>query len=172
MQKKFRFYLASLVLVPLLFVSGVSMSQAPEDTSAPLDPSVSGDVEFWHFWGSPVRRTAIRRVVAMCEAELPNINVTEVFKPWGDIWTANIAAVAAGSGMPDVIVADRNQLPREAADGIYMNLQDRADADGIDGSEFWEFTWNQSQHEGDAYGIPFETPGAPAPLVPSARHLG
>jgi multiple sugar transport system substrate-binding protein len=67
-------------------------------------------------------------VVALCEQQLPDITVTEVFKPWGDIWTANIAAVAAGSGMPDVIVADRGQMPRDAAGNIYENLQphDRA----------------------------------------------
>src|SRR5690554_5398634 len=126
---KMRNFLFALVLAPLLFISGVGVSQSSDYSGAPLDPSVSGEVEFWHFWGSPVRRTAVRRVVAMCEQQLPNIEVTEVFKPWGDIWTANIAAVAAGSGMPDVIVADRGQLPREAAEGIYENLADRAAAD-------------------------------------------
>lgn len=154
---KFRLHLLTLILAPLLLVSSVGISQSSSDAAAPLDPSVSGEVEFWHFWGSPVRRTGIRRVVALCEQELPNIDVTEVFKPWGDIWTANIAAVAAGSGMPDVIVADRNQLPREAGEGIYMNLGEMAAADGVDGSQFWPFTWNQSLHEGDPYGIPFET---------------
>jgi multiple sugar transport system substrate-binding protein len=29
--------------------------------------------------------------------------------------------------------------------------------DGIDGSQFWPFTWNQSLYEGEPYGIPFET---------------
>ena len=154
---KLRYFLLTLVLTPLLLIGSVGLSQSSGDEGAPLDPSVSGEVEFWHFWGSPVRRTAIRRVVALCEAELPNIEVTEVFKPWGDIWTANIAAVAAGSGMPDVIVSDRNQLRREAAEGIYMNLGEMASADGVDGSGFWEFTWNQSLHDGDPYGIPFET---------------
>jgi multiple sugar transport system substrate-binding protein len=154
---KFRLYLLTLILAPVLLVSSVGISQSSGNAGAPLDASVSGDVEFWHFWGSPVRRTAVRRVVAMCENALPNVDVTEVFKPWGDIWTANIAAVAAGSGMPDVIVADRNQLPREAAEGIYQNLGDLAASDGIDGSDFWAFTWNQSLHDGDPYGVPFET---------------
>ncbi|MEX2536319.1 MAG: ABC transporter substrate-binding protein [Trueperaceae bacterium] len=153
----YRKYLLTLLLAPLLLVGSVGVSQSSSDAGAPLDPSVSGDVEFWHFWGSPVRRTAVRRVVALCEAELPNVNVTEVFKPWGDIWTANIAAVAAGSGMPDVIVADRNQLPREAAEGIYENLSGMSGVDGVDSDGFWEFTWNQSMHDGDPYGIPFET---------------
>lgn len=123
----------------------------------PLNTSVSGEVEFWHFWGSPVRRTAIRRIVAMCQEKLPNIQVTEVFKPWGDIWTANVAAVAAGSGMPDVIVSDRPTLPQSAADQVYQSLQAMAERDGIDGSRFWDFAWQQTLYEDETYGIPFET---------------
>jgi multiple sugar transport system substrate-binding protein len=123
----------------------------------PLNAEVSGDIEFWHFWGSPVRRNAIRRVVAACQQELPNITVTETFKPFGDIWTANIAAVAAGSGMPDVIVEDRPQLPLRARDGIATNLGEFAAADAVDGSGFLPFAWEETLYEGDPYGIPFET---------------
>ena len=140
----------------LLALSAMPIGNAQQG-QIPLNPEVSGDVEFWHFWGSPVRRNAIRRVVAQCQAELPNISVTETFKPWGDIWTANIAAVAARSGMPDVIVADRLQLPRDAADGIYQSLGDRAEADGVDPAAFWDFTWQQTLYEGETYGLPFET---------------
>jgi multiple sugar transport system substrate-binding protein len=122
-----------------------------------LNTDVSGEVEMWHFWSSPVRRNAIRRVVNICQAELPNIKVTEVAKPFGDLWTANTAAVAAGSGMPDVIVADRPKLPQDAAANIYTNLQDMADRDGITGEEFWPFTWEQTLYQGDTYGLPFET---------------
>ena len=122
-----------------------------------LNADVSGNVEFWHFWGSPVRRNAIRRVVAICQQQLPNITVNETFKPFGDIWTAKTAAVAAGSGMPDVIVEDRPKLPALAADNIHQNLQDLATRDGLDGSRFWPFTWNQTLYEDDTYGIPFET---------------
>ncbi|HZJ09614.1 MAG TPA: ABC transporter substrate-binding protein [Trueperaceae bacterium] len=140
----------------LLALSTLSVGSAQQG-EIPLNPEVSGDVEFWHFWGSPVRRNAIRRVVAQCQAELPNITVTETFKPWGDIWTANIAAVAARSGMPDVIVADRLQLPRDAADGIYQSLGDMVEADNIQSSAFWDFTWQQTLYEGESYGLPFET---------------
>jgi multiple sugar transport system substrate-binding protein len=122
-----------------------------------LNQNVSGTVNFWHFWGSPVRRNAIRRVIAICGQQLPNIKVNETFKPFGDIWTANIAAVAAGSGMPDVIVEDRPQLPQRARDNVDENLQELATRDGIDGSAFWPFTWQQTLYEGKTYGIPYET---------------
>ena len=128
-----------------------------QSTDMPLNPEVSGDVEFWHFWGSPVRRTAIRRVVAICEQQLPDVSVTEVFKPFGDIWTANIAAVAAGSGMPDVIVADRGQLPRDAKANIYQDLEPYMERDGFDAAGFWPFTWDQTLYQNESYGVPFET---------------
>ncbi len=122
-----------------------------------LNTSVSGKVELWHFWSSPVRRNAIRRVVAICQQQLPNIKITETFKPFGDIYTANTAAVAAGTGMPDVIVEDRPQLPAKAANNIETDLQKYATRDGIDGSTFWPFTWQQTLYKGDTYGIPFST---------------
>ncbi len=127
------------------------------ETADALDPSVSGDVEIWHFWGSPVRRTALRRVVALCQEQLPNVQITETFKPWGDIWTANVAAVAAGSGMPDVIVESRQILPQRARDQIATDLQPYIDQDNYDTSVFWPFTWDETLYEGDSYGIPFET---------------
>ncbi|MCW5852929.1 MAG: ABC transporter substrate-binding protein [Anaerolineae bacterium] len=122
-----------------------------------LNPSVSGNIELWHFWSSPLRRTAIRRVVSLCQAKLPNIKITETPKPFGDIWTANIAAVAAGSGMPDVIVEDRPQLVQRASDKIATNLGELAKRDGVTGAQFWPFTWNEATVNGDPYGIPFET---------------
>lgn len=155
---RLRILLTAFVIASLLpLAAGAQNPSFDTGIGADLNPEVAGDVEFWHFWGSPVRRTAVRRVVAICEQQLPNIKVTEVFKPWGDIWTANIAAVAAGSGMPDVIIADRGQMPRDAAAEIYEDLQPLIERDGLDSSAFWPFTWEQTLYEGDSFGIPFET---------------
>ena len=122
-----------------------------------LNADVSGEIDLWHFWGSPVRRNAIRRVIAICQQQLPNITVTETFKPFGDIYTAHLAAVAAGTGMADVIVEDRPQLPARAAEGVDQNLQEFATRDGITGEEFWPFAWQQTLYEDETYGIPYET---------------
>ncbi|MDQ3398554.1 MAG: hypothetical protein M3511_12450, partial [Deinococcota bacterium] len=143
-----RHLFALLLAAMLLLISVREVHAQGEMSSVPLNPEVSGNVEFWHFWGSPVRRNAIRRVIATCQQQLPNISVTESFKPFGDIWTANIAAVAGGSGMPDVIVADRIQLPRDADTGIYQSLQDFVDRDAIESAAFWPFTWEQTLYEG------------------------
>jgi multiple sugar transport system substrate-binding protein len=136
----------------------VQVTPVPQEGQGPrLNPEVSGNVEVWHFWASPVRRNALLRVIAYCESQLPNINVVETVKPFGDLWTANIAAVAAGSGMPGVIVSDRPTLPRDAADGVYENLQAWADRDNVTRDQFYGWAWDQSLYEGDTYGIPHET---------------
>jgi multiple sugar transport system substrate-binding protein len=59
--------------------------------------------------------------------------------------------------MPDVIVEDRPQLARVAAEGVEQSLQAWADRDGVDASRFWPFAWQQTLYNGETYGIPFET---------------
>lgn len=134
-----------------------SGSSATTTNGFKLNTSVSGTIEFWHFWASQVRHTAISRVIAICKQQLPNITVHDTAKPFGDIWTANTAAVAAGSGMPDVIVEDRPALPLRAENNIETDLAPLAKRDGIDGSTFWPFTWQQTLYNNDTYGIPFST---------------
>src|SRR5690606_30418938 len=107
-----------------------------------LDPEVSGEVEIWHFWGSPVRHTAILRIIFLCSEELPNVTITETYVPWGEIWTANMAAVFAGQGVPDIIVEDRPHLAQRARDQVVTNLQPYIERDNFDTSLFWPFTWN------------------------------
>lgn len=135
----------------------VEITSTPQPGTIQYNPDVSGDIELWHFWASPVRRNGVQRIKAICEQKLPNITVTDTVKPFGDIWTANVAAVAAGSGMPDVIVSDRPTLPKDAADGVYMSLQEFADRDGITRDQFYDWAWDQTLYEGETYGIPFET---------------
>ena len=135
----------------------VEITSTPQPGAVKYNPDVSGEIEIWHFWASPVRRTGLQRIIAMCQQKLPNITVTDTVKPFGDIWTANVAAVAAGSGMPDVIVSDRPTLPKDAADGVYMSLQEFADRDGITRDQFYDWAWDQTLFEGQTYGIPFET---------------
>jgi multiple sugar transport system substrate-binding protein len=122
-----------------------------------LNPDVSGRVELWHFWGSPVRSTALRRLVLLCSEQLPNIEIVETFKPWNEIWTENMMAVSAGRGMADIIVEDRPRLVQRAQDGIATNLQPYIDQDNFNMALFWPFTWNETLYEGESYGIPFET---------------
>ena len=69
-MKKLQWLVAIVMIVAVALP--VSLPSAPEMAEAQ-----DGDTEitFWHFWGSPVRRTAIRRVVAICEAQMDGVKV-------------------------------------------------------------------------------------------------
>ena len=134
------------------------MTPEPEVSDRPaLETLVSGNISLWHMWEAPVRRNALRRVIALCQALLPNIRVSERAMSLSALWMANMAAVRVGSGMPDVIVSDRPTLPKEAADGVYMNLQAWADRDNVTRDQFYSWAWDQTLYEGDTYGLPHET---------------
>jgi multiple sugar transport system substrate-binding protein len=164
-----RMVLASSILLGLLAACDSGPIPTPIPVAEPtpsgltlsngvrLNPAVSGTIDLWHFWASPVRRNALRRVVALCTADLPGIQVNDVVKPFGGLWDENREAVEAGQGMPSVIVEDRPKISERARDGIDSNLGDWAQRDGVNGSQFWPFTWQQSVYEGAPYGIPFET---------------
>ena len=76
--------------------------------------------------------------------------------PFGDIWTRVIAAVAAGSGMPDVLV-NTVQLFDRAQNDIMTSLQDLAERDNISEGDFWPHAWSQANVDGALYGLPYET---------------
>ncbi len=100
---------AAVLSGSLLRGTALGQGATPSASPAPIpdyatNPDVEGDITFWHFWGSPLRRTAVQRIIAEFNQVYPNIKVTETAVPFSDIWTKNLAAVAAGSGMPNVIV--------------------------------------------------------------------
>src|SRR5439155_15914535 len=84
--------------------------------------SARGDLTFWHFWGSPVRRNAIRRIVEAFKLQYPNTRVSETFVPYGDIWTKSQAAVAAVIAMPDVLVEERTRRKERAKTNVDVSL--------------------------------------------------
>ena len=146
------------------FLHGSAFAQEATPAASPppipdyaTNPEIEGDIQFWHFWGSPLRRTAVQRIIAGFNQVYPNIKVTETAVPFSDIWTKNLAAVAAGSGMPNVIVEDRPTLPDRAKNEVEISLGDLATRDGVTGDAFWPFTWQEATVEGVPYGLPYET---------------
>lgn len=136
----------------------VPVTVAPTPQAGPvLHPDVVGNVELWHFWASPTRRNAIKRVIALCQQKLPGIAVTETVFSFGQLWNDNAKAVRAGVGMPDVIVSDRPALRRDAQAGLYQDLQALADRDNVTRDQFYAWAWDQTLQADHTYGIPFET---------------
>ncbi|WP_033542204.1 ABC transporter substrate-binding protein [Planococcus sp. CAU13] len=111
-------------------------------------------VDFWSFWGSEIRRPIIDKIVEDFNSSQDEIEVKHTFIPWGDIWTKELAAIAAGNP-PDVVINDINATAIRGKENQAMNLSQFMDDDFSE--KFYPELWNATLHEGDSYGVPFNT---------------
>ncbi|MGM9921042.1 MAG: ABC transporter substrate-binding protein [Bhargavaea sp.] len=112
-------------------------------------------LDFWTFWGSEIRRPIIEKIIEDFNNSQDEIEVKHTFIPWGDIWTKELAAIAAGDP-PDVVINDINATALRGKNQQAENLSKYLEEDDISG-DFYEELWNATLYEGDSYGIPFNT---------------
>jgi multiple sugar transport system substrate-binding protein len=75
--------------------------------------------------------------------------------PWGDIWTKNLAAIAAGNP-PDVIINDINSVSHRAKNNQAENLSKYINNADFK-NKFYPELWKTVEYEGDPYAVPFNT---------------
>lgn len=110
----------------------------------------------WHtFWGSETRQPIVDEIVTTFNKSQDEIEVTHVFVPWGDIWTKNKAAIAAGNPV-DVIVNDVNSVANRASSGEVEDLSVFIENDpDISEDDYYEQYMDAMKYEGKIYGIPY-----------------
>ncbi|MFJ5768968.1 ABC transporter substrate-binding protein [Psychrobacillus sp. NPDC093180] len=148
--------LFSLVAVMLL-LSGCAGFQVGGDNGAALEAEAEGKVvvDFWSFWGSEIRRPVIEKIIEDFNNSQDEIIVKHTFVPWGDIWTKELASIAAGDP-PDVVINDINATALRGQKKQAMNLSQFLEKDDIS-ERFYPELWEATLYEGDSYGIPFNT---------------
>ncbi|MCM3712270.1 ABC transporter substrate-binding protein [Sporosarcina luteola] len=149
----FRKKLMPLFFVLLLILSGCAGFKTGDSKSADSGDKVV--IDFWSFWGSEIRRPVIDKIVADFNESQDKIEVKHTFVPWGDIWTKELAAIAA-KNPPDVVINDINATALRGQKNQAMNLSRFLEKDDIS-DRFYEELWNATLYEGDSYGIPFNT---------------
>nr|WP_285847048.1 ABC transporter substrate-binding protein [Sporosarcina luteola] len=137
----------------LLILSGCAGFKTGDSKSADSGDKVV--IDFWSFWGSEIRRPVIDKIVADFNESQDKIEVKHTFVPWGDIWTKELAAIAA-KNPPDVVINDINATALRGQKNQAMNLSQFLEKDDIS-DRFYEELWNATLYEGDSYGIPFNT---------------
>src|SRR5690606_14217660 len=125
------------------------------DNTTEVDEEGKVVVDFWIFWGSEIRRPVIEKIVEDFNNSQEDIVVKHTFVPWGDIWTKELAAIAAGDP-PDVVINDINATALRGEKNQAMNLSEFLSEEDISG-QFYPELWEATLHEGDSYGIPFNT---------------
>ncbi len=124
-----------------------------ESPKASNEPKI--ELDFWTFWGSETRRPIIEKMIDDFNKSQDRIVVKHTYLPWGDVWTKNLAAIAAGNP-PDVIINDINTVAQRAVSKQAVNLSEFLAKDDIK-NRFFPELWNTVEFEGQAYALPFNT---------------
>lgn len=115
------------------------------------------ELDFWTFWGSETRRPIIEKIINDFNESQDEIFVKHTYNPFGDIWTKELAAIAAGNP-PDVVINDINATALRGQKKQAESLQPFLEAEEEDiSSWFYPELWNATLYEGESYAIPFTT---------------
>ncbi|WP_172371989.1 ABC transporter substrate-binding protein [Sporosarcina jiandibaonis] len=144
-----------LIAALFLLLSGCAGFKTGAVNQKASDGDEKVKVDFWTFWGSEIRRPVVEKIVEDFNKSQDKIEVTHTFVPWGDIWTKELAAIAANSP-PDVVINDINATALRGKKNQAMNLSQFLEKDDISG-DFYPELWEATLYEGDSYGIPFNT---------------
>lgn len=93
-----------------------SSKEANTSTAQAANDGSRTEVEFWSWWRAEARKPYIDQMVADFNASQNKYHVTYVVTPWSDIFTKNIAQIAAGNPC-DVIVNSMEGLRFRAQEG-------------------------------------------------------
>ncbi|MFF2501118.1 ABC transporter substrate-binding protein [Peribacillus sp. NPDC058075] len=111
-------------------------------------------LDFQTFWGSETRKPVIEKIVSDFNKSQDQIEVKHTFVPWGDIWTKNTAAVAAGNPA-DVIVNDIFTVAVRAENGQTEDLTKYL-SENLK-NKLYPNLWESGLYQNKVYGVPFIT---------------
>lgn len=143
--------LLSLVLLLSGFLSGCGNDEEATATATEDGKTV---VDFWTFWGSETRRPMIEKIIKDFNESQDEIVVKHTYLPWGDIWTKNLASIAAGDPA-DVIINDINSVAQRAENNQSEDLSKYLDEDFK--ANYYAHLWETVEYEGKPYAVPFNT---------------
>ncbi|MDO7905739.1 ABC transporter substrate-binding protein [Paenibacillus sp. JX-17] len=144
-------FLMTALLVMILAITACT----PQSRGAGKTADGKTVFEFWTFWGSETRRPVIEKIVSDFNASQDKIEVKHVYLPWGDIWTKNLAQIAA-KNPGDVIINDIASVNQRASKKQNTDLSAYLAKDNIE-DRFFPQLWNNVMYDGKAYAIPFNT---------------
>jgi multiple sugar transport system substrate-binding protein len=147
---------------PLIFsrADAEELFKAAQKSNLPYkaNTSVKGHVVMWHHYGSPLRHGAIREAIALFNRYYKHVKVSDVGFGFAADWDQMKTRIAAGSGIPDVVVSDRPKLYYDGATKhFYQSITDLVKRDGFKMSAYWPFIQRDSIINKQVYGVGWET---------------
>lgn len=144
----------ALILVSFLLIGLLAGCAGEQQAEAEKTKDGKVIVNFWTFWGSETRRPIIEKIIDDYNQSQDKVFVKHTFLPWGDIWTKNLASVAAGNPA-DVIINDINTVSQRAENKQVEDLSKYADESFK--QQFYPHLWDTVEYKGKPYAVPFNT---------------
>jgi len=114
-MKRTFFFLMSLMMVTTMVLSACGGASPTPITTT---------VTFWHAYGTgTLEETALTAVLAQAAVDMPDITISVLQVPFGDIYNKYRTDVAAGGG-PDMFVAPNDSLGDDARAGLIADITD------------------------------------------------
>jgi multiple sugar transport system substrate-binding protein len=144
----------AIILVSFLLIGLLAGCSGERQAEAEKTKDGKVIVNFWTFWGSETRRPIIEKIIDDYNNSQDKVFVKHTFLPWGDIWTKNLASVAAGNPA-DVIINDINTVSQRAENKQVEDLSKYVD-DSFK-QQFYPHLWETVEYKGKPYAVPFNT---------------
>lgn len=110
------------------------------------------ELEFWGWWSSEARKPHIQKMVEDFNASQDKYHVTYVDIPFGDIFTKNIAQIAAGN--PCDIMANNLEEVKFRAEQGQVEALDEYLTDDVKGAFYDQYTEACTGEDGSVYALP------------------
>lgn len=128
-------------------------ADAAADTAAPAeDNGEVVELEFWGWWSSEARKPHIMTMVDDFNKSQSKYYVTYVDIPFGDIFTKNIAQIAAGD--PCDIIANNMEEVRFRASQDQVEPLDQFLTDDVKGGFYEQYIESCTGDDGSIYALP------------------
>jgi multiple sugar transport system substrate-binding protein len=110
---------------------------------------------WWDYWTEGATLTAIENLLERYAEANPDVTVDRRSIPFDQLKPALLRASAAGE-LPDIAVIDNPDMASFAAQGVLLDVTERAEEWG-QGAAYFEGPWRSCQYEGVSYGLPNST---------------
>jgi len=143
-----KLFLLSIALFVLLSLTSCQSNQL-QDESVNVKETITIKVAWW---GGHPRHEYTTKIIELFEKKYPTINVEPVFANWDDYWK-NLAPMAAGNQLPDVIQMDMAFLSQYGEKGLLEDLSSFIENDTINTSSIQDSVVSSGKIGKELYGF-------------------
>ncbi len=129
-------------------------SNEGKSTTQSTAPAAKKKIQAWSWWGSEARKPVISHLIEYFNQNSTTTEVEYVYTPYGDIFTKNLASIAAGNPA-NVIFGPIEDAAFRASNNQTENLKPFMDRDGFSIDQYAKLYTTGVEYEGGIYGIPF-----------------